>query len=354
MVSFHDSGPVLQDSPNSAELVQVLYLGNVGTTLGSEASEALAHHRRPFHIYSPTRVCTLVAVILNMLGFDASSPINCHLWNIFELILIFAYLAFAAVSLLIVLRIFAIWDGNIIAALIAMSAWLTNVAFLIHGLSTHCLQLRAPWVPVPGVCVVLNIESSKNTAIVTLVTDVILCLTMLVVLLRLRQNGTPWWPCGTSPGSRSSRRTVVVSHTSGDRTPTHQLPILPLILAKAVTREGATNKDSDWARGQLQAQNPVTGNPGCNLRLAVNLSGSSPFLSTHNNLNCAMLTRAPASVCAGACMTAEEQINGDVKGGGGSRAPPGTMRSAPLTKTGTTVVRMCSGVRTCGDEVVGR
>ncbi|KAH9015209.1 hypothetical protein EDB84DRAFT_1679970 [Lactarius hengduanensis] len=135
-------------------------------------------------IYSLTRVCTLVAVILNMLGFDASSPINCHLWIVFELI--FAYSAFAAASLLIVLRIFAIWDGNKIAVSIAMSAWLTNVAFLIHDIT----KLRATWVPVPGVCAVLNIESSKNTVILTLVTDVILCLTMLVGLLRLRQNGT--------------------------------------------------------------------------------------------------------------------------------------------------------------------
>ncbi|KAH9034467.1 hypothetical protein EDB85DRAFT_2289062 [Lactarius pseudohatsudake] len=119
-----------------------------------------------------------------MLGFDASSPINCHLWIIFELI--FAYSAFAAASLLIVLRIFAIWDDNKTAVSIAMSAWLTNVAFLIHDIT----KLRATWVPVPGVCAVLNIESSRNTVILTLVTDVILCLTMLVGLLRLRQNGT--------------------------------------------------------------------------------------------------------------------------------------------------------------------
>ncbi|KAH9037447.1 hypothetical protein EDB85DRAFT_1935982 [Lactarius pseudohatsudake] len=66
-----------------------------------------------------------------------------------------------------------------------MSAWLTNVAFLIHDIT----KLRATWVPVPGVCAVLNIESSKNTVIVTLVTDVILCLTMLVGLHRLRKNG---------------------------------------------------------------------------------------------------------------------------------------------------------------------
>ncbi|KAH9030477.1 hypothetical protein EDB84DRAFT_1562547 [Lactarius hengduanensis] len=117
---------------------------------------------------------------------SCARPNPAKLWTIFELILIFAYLAIAAASLLIVLRIFAIWDGNKIAVSIGSSAWLTNVAFLMNDIT----QLCATWVPVPGVFAVLNIESSKNTVIVTLVTDVILCLTMLVGLLRLRQHGT--------------------------------------------------------------------------------------------------------------------------------------------------------------------
>ncbi|KAH9037441.1 hypothetical protein EDB85DRAFT_2273360 [Lactarius pseudohatsudake] len=208
MVNFHDPGVILQDSLSVVKLWHTIdshFIWGFFITLEYELS--VLRRRRPYQwpiwvcpffgsrcpraqglmLITPlslTRVCTLVVVILNMPGFDASSPINCHLWIIFELI--FAYSAFAAASLLIVLRIFAIWDGNKIAVSIAMSAWLTNVAFLIHDVT----KLRATWVPVPGVCAVLNIESSKNTVIVTLVTDVILCLTMLVGLLRLRQNGT--------------------------------------------------------------------------------------------------------------------------------------------------------------------
>lgn len=189
MVNFHDPGVILQDSLSVVKLwhtIDGLFIWEFFITLEYELS--VLRRRRPYQwpiwIYSLTRACTLIAVILNMLGFDASSPINCHLWIIFELI--FAYSAFAAASLLIVLRILAIWDGNKIAVSIAMSAWLTNVAFLIHDIT----KLRATWVPVPGVCAVLNIESSKNTVILTLVTDVVLCLTMLVGLLRLRQPGT--------------------------------------------------------------------------------------------------------------------------------------------------------------------
>ncbi|KAI9454253.1 hypothetical protein BJY52DRAFT_766903 [Lactarius psammicola] len=189
MVNFQDPAVIQQDSLALVKLwhtVDGLFIWEFFITLEYELS--VIRGRRPYRwtiwIYSLTRVCTLIAVVLNLLGFDASSPINCQLWVIFELI--FAYLAFAAASLLIVLRIIAIWDGNKIAVSIAMSAWLTNVAFLIHGIT----QLRATWAPVQGVCAVLNIEKSKNNIIVTLVTDVVLCLTMLVGLLRLRQHGT--------------------------------------------------------------------------------------------------------------------------------------------------------------------
>ena len=43
--------------------------------------------------------------------------------------------------------------------------------------------------PAQRVCGVLNTESSLQNVIATLVTDVVLLLTMLVGLLRLRRNG---------------------------------------------------------------------------------------------------------------------------------------------------------------------
>ncbi|KAN0141792.1 hypothetical protein V8E53_000254 [Lactarius tabidus] len=119
-----------------------------------------------------------------MLGFDTSGPINCQLWIIFELI--FSSLSFAAASMLIVVRIIAIWNGNRLATAIAICAWSTNVAFLIHNI----ILLRAAWVPAQSVCEVLNTESTIQTVVATLVTDVVLLLTVLVGLLRLRPYGT--------------------------------------------------------------------------------------------------------------------------------------------------------------------
>ncbi|KAH9013739.1 hypothetical protein EDB85DRAFT_2157971 [Lactarius pseudohatsudake] len=187
--------PSLAKERLDVALLVVLILTTVPTTaVGVESVQAMSH---PIFGASWGR-CTFTLRIYSLTRRLKSDQLSCayhfrpsyarltsaKLWIIFELI--FAYSAFAAASLLIVLRIFAIWDGNKTAVSIAMSAWLTNFAFLVHDIT----ELRATWVPVPGVCAVLNIESSKNTVILTLVTDVILCLTMLVGLLRLRQNGT--------------------------------------------------------------------------------------------------------------------------------------------------------------------
>jgi hypothetical protein len=57
-------------------------------------------------------------------------------------------------------------------------------------LQIDCPQLRAAWVPAQSVCEVLNTESSIQTVVAMLVTDVVLLITMLVGLLRLRPYGT--------------------------------------------------------------------------------------------------------------------------------------------------------------------
>jgi hypothetical protein len=166
-------------------LVDGIFLWEFFITLDYEWSIIRGHrpYRWTIWIYSLARVCTLISVILNMLAFDSSTPINCQLWVIFELI--FASLAFAAASILIVLRIIAIWNGNRIAVAIAICAWNANVAFLIHNIT----RLHAAWVPTQSVCVVLNTESTRKNVTATLVTDVVLLLTMLVGLLRMRLHG---------------------------------------------------------------------------------------------------------------------------------------------------------------------
>jgi hypothetical protein len=110
---------------------------------------------------------------------------------------------------------------------IAICAWNSNIAFFVYSKSTPsphhlynrsenswaiflnryrtgecshtwflgscrftCLQIRATWEPTHSVCVVLNTEVTTKTILGVLVSDVVLLLTMLVGLLRLRVYGT--------------------------------------------------------------------------------------------------------------------------------------------------------------------
>jgi len=97
--------------------------------------------------------------------------------------LTFAYLAFAAASLFIVLRIIAIWDKNKYVVGVAITLWLTNVGVFIQGV----VRLRSAWAPRPGSCIDLNIQSNAVNLVVTIVIDIVLLLTMLVGLIRLRR-----------------------------------------------------------------------------------------------------------------------------------------------------------------------
>jgi len=138
----------------------------------------------PFwQIYFITRVSTLVAVILNLLGMNVSTEINCQLWITSNIT--FAYLAFVTASLLIVLRVIAIWNKHRVVAAISFGIWGTNIAFLIQGIA----RLRSSWVPEGKMCNITNSESSKLNIIVTFITDITLLIIMLAGLLRLRRYG---------------------------------------------------------------------------------------------------------------------------------------------------------------------
>jgi len=189
MVDFHNPVIIEKDFLALVKLWHVLdgiFIWEFLVTFDYELSVIRGHrpYRWTIWIYSLTRVCALIAVILHMLGFDSSSPIHCQLWVMFELI--FSCLAFAAASLLIVLRIIAIWNKNRIAVAIAICTWNTNVAFLIYNIALT----DATWEPTQSVCEVLNTETTKGTTFALLITDVVLLLTMLVGLLRFRQDGT--------------------------------------------------------------------------------------------------------------------------------------------------------------------
>ncbi|KAI0281967.1 hypothetical protein BGY98DRAFT_1094578 [Russula aff. rugulosa BPL654] len=189
MVDYNDPSTVARDFAALVSIWHVvdgIFIWEFFTTLDFEWD--VIRGRRPWRwtiwIYSLTRVATLVTLILNMIGFSTTVPINCQLWATLEVVL--PSTVFGSASLLIMFRIFAIWNREKIVVIIAMCVWMADVGFLVYG----SVMLRSTWSPEKGVCVLLNAETSKPNIISSLVTDVALLLIMLVGLFRLRREGT--------------------------------------------------------------------------------------------------------------------------------------------------------------------
>ncbi|KAH9964891.1 hypothetical protein BC827DRAFT_897028 [Russula dissimulans] len=175
MVNFQDPAVVLHDDvilSNFWHFVHGLYIWEFITTLDYELDiiRGRRSYRRTIWIYSLTRAATLVATILSFIGFDVTARINCQVWLVF--LLIFSYFGVAMASLLIVLRIIAIWNKNRIIVTISVGVWLVNVAFIIQGI----VRLRSTWNPVRRTCTAVNTEESKLNIIVTFVSDIVLLL----------------------------------------------------------------------------------------------------------------------------------------------------------------------------------
>ncbi|KAH9967683.1 hypothetical protein BJV74DRAFT_277454 [Russula compacta] len=162
-----------------------LFVWELIVTLDYEWSVFRGHrpYRWTIWIYFTTRVATLLAMICLILDFDASIPSGCQVFVTFHLFL--SNLAWATASLLIVLRIIAIWNRDKVIVATSIGVWLVNLSFLIQGV----VRPRSAWDPVQGGCATLNILTTKPTMISVFVTDFILLLIMLIGLIRLRLHG---------------------------------------------------------------------------------------------------------------------------------------------------------------------
>jgi len=162
-----------------------LYIWEFLTHLGYEWS--VIQGRRPYRwtiwIYSADRLSTLAAAISYIMFLIISIPINCKVLTILEFT--FAYMTFSFSSLLIVIRVIAIWNKNKFVVAFAVALWLTNASFFIYGIT----QIRAGWVPQYISCDTPNIQSNKLAITAMPVTDIALLVIMLIGLLRIRHRG---------------------------------------------------------------------------------------------------------------------------------------------------------------------
>ncbi|KAH9984327.1 hypothetical protein BJV74DRAFT_587879 [Russula compacta] len=195
MVNFHDPAVIAADTFRALQFWNVvfgLFIWEFVTNLDYEWSVIRGHrpYRWTIWIYSLTRVLTLMDVALNFYTVDGDISISCQASSTAQLA--FAFLTLACASLLIVLRVIAIWNRKRVVMAIAGGLWTTNVIFLIQGVA----RLRAKWVPEQNSCMMVQVECIQLSTVVALVTDVGLLLIMLFGVFRLRQNGGGTMPLG--------------------------------------------------------------------------------------------------------------------------------------------------------------
>ncbi|KAF8490686.1 hypothetical protein F5888DRAFT_1099229 [Russula emetica] len=158
-----------------------IYIWEYVTTLDFELD--IIRGRRSYGwtiwIYSLARAALLIGIILNLVDFNVTTPMNCQ--ALITLQLVVANVSLVSASLLVIFRIIAIWDKNKYAVAIAVITWVINVSIIIRGVA----RLRATWDPTAQACVILNNEEIKPTFIISLITNTILLVTMLVGLFRL-------------------------------------------------------------------------------------------------------------------------------------------------------------------------
>jgi len=188
MTNFRYPAVVIDDFWISEKLSHTLgglYIWEFITHLDYEWSVFRGHrpYRWTIWIYSATRLATLMAVIIDFVILDMTTPTNCQVWTTFQFT--FGYMTYSLSSFLIILRIIAIWNNNKVIVAFSVAIWATTAAFFIQGTT----KIRSEWVPLGPIfsCSPPNVKSNRLMIVAMLVNDIILLLIMLLGLFRLRR-----------------------------------------------------------------------------------------------------------------------------------------------------------------------
>jgi len=129
---------------------------------------------------------TLLPVSLRLCGLVlefVTVPLDCKVGVKF--LFAFAYMTYLFSSLLIILRITAIWNRNKFVVALSAVVWLTTASFVVYGIT----QIQSERVPLSLRCEQSNAESNKLVITALPVTDLALLIIMLIGLFRIRHRG---------------------------------------------------------------------------------------------------------------------------------------------------------------------
>ncbi|KAI0041218.1 hypothetical protein FA95DRAFT_1611184 [Auriscalpium vulgare] len=140
-------------------------------------------YRWPIWIYLCCRLSALACFTVLVIEKDISGLQKCRAWDLAAYV--FAYFALGSASLLMLLRITAIWNRNILISAASFVVWLTGV-----GLNTwYLVIIRAQYVPLAGECIPIDSAKAAPSVIGAVSVDTILFLVMFAGILRHRVHG---------------------------------------------------------------------------------------------------------------------------------------------------------------------
>ncbi|KAN0107390.1 hypothetical protein V8E52_010221 [Russula decolorans] len=183
MVNWHDPSLLSDDYVSLIKLNHALagiFIWETVITLGFELD--VLRGKRPYRwtlwLYLGTRYTLLCSFFVFFIDSDGPK-VPCHPFMVLNFALPYASWAFA--SLIVVLRVIAIWNRNIIVSLISVGVWAGVLALNIRNLT----MVEVAFNPLVNACVVTKTHSRLVNALAVLVADMVLLLTMLIGLLRL-------------------------------------------------------------------------------------------------------------------------------------------------------------------------
>ncbi|KAH9954911.1 hypothetical protein BGW80DRAFT_381135 [Lactifluus volemus] len=147
--------------------------------------------KRPYRwtiwLYLGTRYTALLAFILYFIGTDGGK-VSCQPFGIALFALAYASWTFA--SLIMVLRVIAIWNHKRLVKFLAVGLWLVALALNIYSLTTMEVSYNATL----RTCIILGLRKCLLNAISSLTVDLMLLMGMLIGLLRhVHRSSTGIW-----------------------------------------------------------------------------------------------------------------------------------------------------------------
>jgi len=139
-------------------------------------------------LYIACRWCTLVIVILQFLSFDAPQLLDCQ--ALVTGLFTFGTFSYLFGSPLILLRIYALWQGNRVVVAITSTFWLANAVTYVYAIATTSGRR------VGGFCRVGHILRTRLFIFSTFLSDLVFLAFMLAGVLRWkepRMKGGIWW-----------------------------------------------------------------------------------------------------------------------------------------------------------------